>query len=186
MAPLFWKELLNFHAPKQPHHALEELKEKLALEGRNKALREFQDHSLQLLLCTILHLGIRFMEEFPSSHAGPLKTSRRCSILATSLLCTPLVHSLTSVHLAARSCSTLSASRSMRSVHHHHCSLIAGGLLETAVKQCIWEREMLLKTVPHGGGKPRNCFPPKHSRTQQLQAPPQQQHHHTSSNAAAT
>ena len=38
MAPLFWEELIDFHAPKQPHRALEELKKKPAFEARDKAL----------------------------------------------------------------------------------------------------------------------------------------------------
>ena len=47
-------------------------------------LREFQDHSLQLLLCTILHLSMRSMEELLSSHVeaiGDLKEMRHLSRL---------------------------------------------------------------------------------------------------------
>ena len=65
IAPFLWEELLDFHEPKQPHRALEELKKKPALEARDKALREFQDHSLRPPFHTVLHLGMRSMEEFP-------------------------------------------------------------------------------------------------------------------------
>ena len=49
------------------------MKKKPALEARDKALREFQDHSLRPLLRTVLHLGMRSMEEFPSSHAEAIE-----------------------------------------------------------------------------------------------------------------
>ena len=88
MALLFWEELLDFHAPKQPHRSSEDF-EKPQLEARDKALREYQDHSLWPLLCTVLQLGMRSMKELPSSFDDAikdLKEMRHLSRLVTPLL----------------------------------------------------------------------------------------------------
>ena len=130
---------------KQPQRTLEELKKKLTLKAHNKVLCEFQDHSLRPLLRTILHLSMQSMEELPSSHAEAIEDLEEMQLLAAPLLCTPSVHSQTSVRLAARSRSTLSASRSTRLVHHCHHSL-------TVIVACL----KLLSSSAHGSAK---CFP---------------------------
>ena len=170
MARLFWEELLDFHTPKQPHRAVEELKKKPALEARDKALREFQDHSLRPLRHTVLHHGMRSMEEFPSSHAEAIEDLKEMRHLSRLVALYFSVHSQTSVRLAARcarrSCPMLSASRSTS--FGPSSSLFfdrARGLLEAAVTQRTWEREFLPKTAPRGGDKPRNRLPRMRSRT---------------------
>ena len=49
----FEEELLEFHAPKQPHY-VGGAKKELVLESRDKALHRFQECLLWHLLCTFL------------------------------------------------------------------------------------------------------------------------------------
>ena len=56
---LFREELLNFHAPKQLHSAVQELKKKLALKSCDKTPCEVQTPSLQpLLYATLSGYGV--------------------------------------------------------------------------------------------------------------------------------
>ena len=104
---------------------------------------------------------MRSMEELPSSHAEAIEDLEEMQLLAAPLLWTPSVHSD-----IWSSCCKVMVDALIFKEHEVGPSLSPFsdcdcGLLEAAVKQCTWEREMLPRTVPCGEDKPRNCLPQK-------------------------